>query len=63
MFGVRPGHSADASGAAGAGQRLPLAVLRVRHLQSAAEHGRRVLPDGGPEASLQAGLRDGEGER
>lgn len=53
---VRAGHSADAGGAQSAGQRLPLAVLRVRDVRKATEHRRRVLPHGGQEAGVQAGL-------
>lgn len=53
---LRTWDSSHAGGQEGAGQRLPLAVLRVRHVRETAQHRRRVLPHGGQETGLQARL-------
>lgn len=60
---VRTGDPAHAGRPQGPGQRLPPAVLLLRDVRQAAQHRRRVLPHGGPEAGLQAGLRGCEDER
>jgi len=54
VCGLRAGDSPNTGGAPRPGQRLPPAVLCVRHVQPATEYGRRVLSYGGPEARLQA---------
>ena len=60
VCGLRPGDTADPGGQKGPRQRLPLAVLRLHHVRTPAEHRRRILLDGGQEARLQAGLRGGQ---
>lgn len=57
--GLRAGHPPHPGGAARAVARLPPALLRVRGVRADAQHWRRVLPDGGRKAGLQAGLRSG----
>lgn len=54
---VPAGHPAHAGGAPRPGLRVPPALLRLRGLQAAAGHGRRVLPHGGQPAGVQGGLR------
>lgn len=60
---MRARHPADAGGATRPGQRLPFAVFRLRDVRPPAQHRRRVLSDGGPQAGLQAGLRSRQIER
>ena len=52
MRRLRERHPADGSGTSRAGQRVPPGMFRLPHVQPTAEHRRRVLPDGGPEARL-----------
>lgn len=60
---VPAGHPAHAGGAPRPGLRVPPALLRLRRVQAAAGHGRRVLPHGGQPAGVQGGLRDGQAAR
>lgn len=60
---VPAGHPAHAGGAPRPGLRVPPALLRLRGVQTAAGHGRRVLPHGGQPAGVQGGLRGGQAAR
>lgn len=60
---VPAGHPAHAGGAPRPGFRVPPALLRLRRVQAAAGHGRRVLPHGRQPARVQGGLRDGQAAR
>lgn len=60
---VPAGHPAHAGGAPRPGLRVPPALLRLRRVQAAAGHRRRVLPHGRQPARVQGGLRDGQAAR
>lgn len=60
---VPAGHPAHAGGAPRPGLRVPPALLRLRRVQAAAGHGRRVLPHGGQPARVQGRLRDRQAAR
>ena len=60
---VPAGHPAHAGGAPRPGLRVPPALLRLRRVQAAAGHGRRVLSHGGQPARVQGRLRDGQTAR
>lgn len=60
---MRPGNSPDSDRPTSAGLRLSSRMFRLLDVQSAAQHGRRVLPDGRQEARLQDRLRDRQDER
>lgn len=60
---VPAGHPAHAGGAPRPGFRVPPALLRLRRVQAAAGHGRRVLSHGGQPARVQGRLRDSQAAR
>ena len=63
MRRLRPRNRSVAGGAARPAERLPPRVFPVSAVRPPAGHGRRVLPDGGPQTRLQIRLRIGQNQR
>ncbi len=59
---LRPWHPSLRRRKAGAGERLSPGLLLLRNLREEAGHRGRVLPHGGQEAAMQAGLRGRQDE-